>query len=203
MEGRTNTGIVVRKYVSMNSSARGLHRSETSWKTIRYAEVLLNRAEAAYELGLETNNAALKTEAFTYIAQIRDRAGAKPYQMKSNPKEIGALAVEEGGRGYDFSVDENLQYIRDERARELALENHRIYDLIRWRVADKEHPQVGGFKPHFLRTYRVLNENKWIFLPELNYGNGRALTFPVRRYYNQIPGGVKDKNDLIILNDGY
>ncbi len=212
MENRTNTGTVIRKYVSTNPVSRTkLHLSEQTWKVFRYGEVLLNRAEAAYELGLETGNAALKAEAFTYIAELRERAGAKPYAMKANPDDVGMMemttygnGVRSGkGRGYGFSVDENLQFIRDERGRELAFENHRIYDLIRWRVADKEHPEVGGRKPRFMRSYRVLNEDKWIFLPELNYGNGRALTFPVRRYYNQIPGGVKDKNDLIIINDGY
>jgi hypothetical protein len=203
MEQRTNTGIVARKYVSMNSSLRALHQSTVTWKTLRYGEVLLNHAEALYELGLETRNAALHNEAFTLIAELRDRAGAKPYTMKTSPIDVGTLSPDEGGKGYNFSIDENLQFIRDERARELALENHRMYDLIRWRIADKEHPQIGGFKRTYMRSYLVLNENKWIFLPELNYGNGGALTFPIRRYYNQIPSGVVQKNDLIEINDGY
>lgn len=54
---------------------------------------------------------------------------------------------------YGFPVDENLQYIRDERARELCFENLRIYDLRRWRVADIDF--MDGKQPHtlLLTTY--------------------------------------------------
>lgn len=201
IEGRTHTGIVVRKHVATAPLGRGLHVSETPWKTLRYGEVLLNRAEAAYELGLETGRADLKAEAFNYIAMIRDRAGATPYEMKTAPLDV---TTDLGIKNYDFPVDENLQFIRDERARELAYENHRIYDMIRWRVAHREYDELnGGFKGRVMRSYRILDENKWIFLPELNHSNARALNFPIRRYYNQIPGGVTDKNRKIVRNDGY
>ena len=53
-EGYIYTGAVIRKYVNVSGavSDRDLHRSHQSWKVFRYAEILLNQAEAAYELGL-------------------------------------------------------------------------------------------------------------------------------------------------------
>ena len=55
--------------------------------------------------------------------------GARLYTMVSSPADLGTEV-------YGFPIDENLQFIRDERARELCYENHRLFDLRRWRVAD-------------------------------------------------------------------
>ena len=68
---------------------RGLYRSSTPFKVFRYAEVLLNRAEALYELGLLKGDESLKAEAFVYINQVRERAGARPYTMVSAPVDVG------------------------------------------------------------------------------------------------------------------
>jgi len=69
----TRTGFYVRKYIDYNKAINtvDLNRSEQSWIDLRYAEILLNRAEAAFELG-ETG------DALTCINQLRDRAGATP-----------------------------------------------------------------------------------------------------------------------------
>jgi hypothetical protein len=70
----TRTGFYVRKYVDYNKpqSAVDLNRSEQPWIDLRYGEILLNRAEAAMELG----NAG---DALTSVNLIRSRAGAAPY----------------------------------------------------------------------------------------------------------------------------
>ncbi len=200
-EGPSGTGFAIRKYVS-NTTDRGWNRCWQPFKALRYGEVLMNAAEAAYELGLENNSPDLKRQAFTYIDLIRERAGAKPYVMKESPREIGMLSKEQGGKGYPaISVDENLQFIRDERARELAFENHRIYDLIRWRVAEYEF--LNGMPIKSLMPYWVQDEGKWIFLAE-NDSQGRRVRFNRQRYYRDIPGSVMERNSQItIKNDGY
>ena len=195
-EGYSYMGALIRKYVNPNSdlAIRGnLFGSSQSWKVFRYGEILCNWAEAAYELGLETGDESLKAEAFTYINEIRERAGAKPHQMVTNPSDPGM-------EKYGFSVDENLQYIRDERARELCFENQRIYDLRRWRVADLEFKD--GKWAHGILPYYVLSEDKWIFLNEVNI-HGRKTSFDEKWYYEQIPGGEIGKNPKLIRNDGY
>ncbi|RYD91874.1 MAG: RagB/SusD family nutrient uptake outer membrane protein, partial [Sphingobacteriales bacterium] len=67
----TRTGFYVRKYVDYNKAQASvdLNRSEQPWYDFRYGEVLLNRAEAAIELG----NTG---DALECINKIRDRAGA-------------------------------------------------------------------------------------------------------------------------------
>ncbi|MGN0053079.1 MAG: RagB/SusD family nutrient uptake outer membrane protein [Bacteroides sp.] len=194
-EGYTRTGAFIRKYVNYNGSGstRALHKSKQHWKVFRYGEVLCNWAEAAYELGLETNNEQLKAEAFEHVNELRRRAGATEHQMVSTPADLGTEV-------YGFPIDENLQYIRDERARELCLENHRLFDLRRWRVADIMF--LDGKYTHTLLPYFILAENKWIFLNEVER-EGRKVTFDKKWYYEQIPGSAISTNPNIIRNDGY
>jgi hypothetical protein len=49
----TRTGFYVRKYVDYNKpqATVDLYKSEQPWIDLRYGEILLNRAEAAMELG--------------------------------------------------------------------------------------------------------------------------------------------------------
>jgi hypothetical protein len=105
----TRTGFYVRKYVDYKraQSQCGLYMSTQSWIDIRYAEVLLNRAEAAMEL----DNPG---DALTIINQIRDRAGA--------PAVSGTITIDT---------------IRNERCKELAFEKQYWWDLRRWRIADQ------------------------------------------------------------------
>ena len=194
-ERYTRTGMFIRKYVDYNANAanRLLFGSSQAWKVFRYGEILLNWAEASYELGLIKNDNNLKTEAFNYINQIRERAGASPYTMKDSPKDIGSEI-------YGFPIDENLQFIRDERARELCYENQRLFDIRRWRVADIMFK--NGKYTHCLQPYYVVDEKKYIFLNEVER-EGRKVQFIKSWYYEQIPGGEINKNPALIRNDGY
>lgn len=194
-EGRSYTGAFIRKYTDYQglNSSRQLFSSQQPWKVFRYGEILCNWAEAAYELGLETGNTALMEEAFEHVAELRSRAGAAHKAMVANPEEVGMDL-------YGFSIDENLQFIRDERGRELCYENHRVFDLRRWRVADVMFQD--GKKSHTLSLYYVIDENKYIFLNEEPVEN-RKCNFYKRWYYEQIPAGEIGKNDLLIRNDGY
>ena len=185
-ENHTQTGLFVRKYVDYNKTAAqsNIELSQQPWKVFRFAEILLNRAEAAYELG--------KTqEAYDLIARIRNRAGAAVWTPSASPATVYTINGQ--------VVDENLQFIRDERARELLFENHRWWDLRRWRVADLVFNQ---FEPLGLMPYLITSENKYIFLPEYNMAQYR-FTFNVRDYYEPIPGGEINKNNNLIQNPIY
>ena len=107
----TNTGFFMRKYLNpeLDRSEVFTGRITTPWIDMRYAETLLNRAEAAFALG-ETD------DALNCINQIRNRAGAQPY-----------------------TADQlTLEKIQKERRMELAFENQTYWDIRRWRIADKE-----------------------------------------------------------------
>ena len=194
-EGYSTTGIFVRKYMNYNAdpSTRVLHGSTQNWKVFRYGEIVMNQAEAAYELYLETGNASLRDEAFELVNQIRDRAGAHPHSFAAAPVDVGS-------EKYGFPLDENLQYIRDERKRELCIENQGEWDQRRWRTAHSI--LEANYWPRTLMPYHVLNEDKYIFLNEVEV-YGRRLTFDKRNYYEAIPGGEINKNPKLVRNDGY
>lgn len=67
----TRTGFYVRKYIdyAKATTEADLYKSQQPWIDLRYAEVLLNRAEADVELGATG-------DALTCINMIRSRAGA-------------------------------------------------------------------------------------------------------------------------------
>lgn len=77
---------------------------------LRYSDVLLMYAEAQNEL-----SASNTAEAYTYVKQIRDRAGIKTRDAS------------------EYASQENMRtLIRNERGREFAFEGLRKWDLIRW-----------------------------------------------------------------------
>jgi hypothetical protein len=198
IEGYTITGVGIRKYVNHKvplNGQRGFNQGEQNWKALRYAEVLLNRAEALYELGLIQGNNVLKAKAFEDINLIRQRAGARPYTMVAAPADVAYLVEA------IYPLDENLQFIRDERARELAFENHRFFDLRRWRVS---HTKIRNFRVRGMLPYHILDENKYIFLPSVPASDRRQLNFNRANYYRHIPGNETTSGTpegLIIPND--
>lgn len=165
----TRTGFYVRKYVDYNrdQSQCGLYMSTQSWIDMRYAEVLLNRAEAAVEL----NNTA---DAVTIINQIRERAGA--------PQMTGTITIDT---------------VRNERCKELAFEKQYWWDLRRWRIADQV---LDNTKFHALLPYYVMDEDKFIFLRELETFQ-RSYTFEKKFYYEPLPGGELGKNPNLYPNN--
>lgn len=189
----TRSGFYVRKYINykMKTSEVKLYNSTQPWKIFRYAEILLNRAEAAYELGVIKNDETLKAEAFTYISMIRERAGALPYTYNATAPDLSSK--------YGYPLDGNLQFIREERERELCFENQHWWDIRRWRTADIE---LRNFVPKTLMPYLVLDEvkyinnqrvNSYIFLRENEPWN-KTFNFEKKWFYEPIPGGELNKN---------
>ena len=119
--GNTNatpTGYYVRKYIP--ETILGAEHSQSAyrlWTIIRYAEILLNYAEALNEAQGPC------AEVYAALDEIRSRAGIS-----------GSVA----NRGDLTSSKENMrQFIRKERNVELAFEEHRPWDLRRWNVAEE------------------------------------------------------------------
>ncbi|PUZ26742.1 Starch-binding associating with outer membrane [Chitinophaga costaii] len=96
------TGIGILKYLdeshdNMAGSNSGWATSQQDWLIFRYAEILLNNAEAAFELGN-------KDDALHSINQIRDRAGIAPLTDITRDKIHHERKVElafEGQRYWD------------------------------------------------------------------------------------------------------
>lgn len=109
----TLTGFYVRKYVNPSISGTDMARTATDWIVLRYAEVLLNLAESAFEY--QGPESAI---GFDCLRQIRQRAGILPgtdgmFGLRSNP---------------EFSI---IEIVMNERRVEFAFEAKRFWDLRR------------------------------------------------------------------------
>ncbi|GHT18346.1 glycan metabolism protein RagB [Bacteroidia bacterium] len=182
-ENNCITGAFVRKYVneSMPKEDVRLYNSGQPWIVFRLGEIYVNMAEAAYELGK-------KEEAFDYIEKIRERAGCKVTRPVDNTNNVQA------DYGYVYPIDGNLKFIRDERYRELAFENHRWWDIRRWRTATED---LKDWRPRVLMAYKVLDEGKYIYLDERNTAD-RVWNAAPNVYYQAIPQGEINKNNNLL-----
>lgn len=113
----TPTGYYVRKYIPETIlSANHSGNSRRLWTIIRYAEILLNYAEALNEVQGPCQ------EVYNLLDQIRHRAG-----ITGNVADRTDLGTKEKMRNF----------IHKERTIELAFEEHRAWDVRRWNVAEE------------------------------------------------------------------
>ena len=185
------TGAFVRKFIdpTLGPGQIASHRSHQHWIAIRLAEVYLNKAEAAYELG-----GAYRDIAFEYIRRIRERAGCKVVDMPDDPTMVDPVLYY--GETYP-AIDNNLLFIRDERYRELWCENHRWWDLLTWRTAFYF---FSNYRPRALACYYVIDEGKYIYLNERNSNNTNWNLNNHNCYYQGISDGQIARNRNLIQN---
>jgi hypothetical protein len=182
------SGFYLRKYLNPAQTDNNGNKSTQSWIEMRYAEVLLNRAEAANELSLAGVTTAQTgenylNEAFRCINLIRERAGAT---LLVAPTALNDINI-----------------VRTERRKELAFEHKTYWDLKRWRISYNEQTN---------KRYRVLyafysTDAEKYFLDsrymESKAGNSYIFSFDTKNYYQQIPGGEITKNPNCKQNPGY
>jgi len=178
---RTQTGFYNRKYLDPipQSGTRG-RGSDLPFIRYRYAEILLNAAEASFELGDFT-------KASFFINQVRSRAGF------TVPIALNSIS------GFDR--------IANERRVELAFEGHFLFDMKRWRIANsvwdgsnmttadlrsniglatKRNTQPFGLLPYKYFNPGNINHGKWLFKEVLPGKVTGALSFRNGNYYSQI-----------------
>ena len=127
--GGTYTGYYLKKFVNPSLILKAPQNFPHAWTIFRYAEILLNAAEAI-------NEADGPAEAYRYVNEVRGRAGI---QMP----------------GYaNMSASEFRARVRNERRVELCFEDHRFFDLRRWRAYDGVTAQNELTKP---RNEQLLN----------------------------------------------
>lgn len=191
LEWSAQNGFYLRKYVdtSVGSGQRGTGSSV--WLVrFRYAEILLNAAEAAFELG-DNEKAA------DYMNQVRRRAGF--------PVDLTASEI-------DFDR------IVHERKVELAFENHILWDKKRWRLAHRiwngvtadltndpgdalaVSTRVFGLKPYKYYEPGSPNDGKWIFEEFVPAPVFNAHRFRLGNYYSLIGDNVRNNNPKIVRN---
>ena len=192
LELRTQSGFYIRKYLdpTVGSGRRG-RGSDVNFIRYRFAEVLLNAAEASFELGD-------RATAATYLNEVRSRAGL------NTPLAAG-----------DITFDRVVH----ERRVEFAFEGHILFDMKRWRLATqvwdgdgtsltdlksnigkagKRSTQPWGLWPYKYYNPGNANNGKWIFkevLPSKVTGRNR---FQLGNYYSNIGDGIISANPKIV-----
>ncbi len=122
-KGRTVTGYYLRKLMNESHTDLLTYKSTQTWVEIRYAEVLLNKAEAYYKLGKEGL-------ALNEINKVRQRPGV------NLPAKLG------------LSGTAVFNAIRQERKVELAYEGHLYWDMRRWKLA---HIEYNNYRVHGIK----------------------------------------------------
>ena len=94
----------------------------------RYADVMLERAEAYAQLGESS-------KAITLVNDIRKRAKQSTGMIANYPSDYGVkfnISTYDGS----FSKEEALKIVKMERRLEMGMESERFFDLVRWGEAD-------------------------------------------------------------------
>jgi len=111
----TKTGYYLKKYLDEGLDLLQNRSSVHSWIYFRYAEILLNYAEAMNEaFGPDATAEGMSLSAREAINRVRQRPGVSMPEIKTT------------------SVEEFRALIKNERRVELAFEEHRFWDLRRW-----------------------------------------------------------------------
>jgi hypothetical protein len=148
---------------------------------IRYAEVLLWKAEALIELGRQA-------EALPLINEVRQRAANSTQRTKlpdgSNPSNYRTnLYVD--GVNISWTPDNARKALRFERRLEFAMESPRFFDLVRWGIAAET-----------LNAYVAVEKTRKPYLTTAMFTKGRDEYFPIpqkeidytKGLYKQNPG---------------
>ena len=136
------TGYYMRKYVEP-STVKDVGHDDNDIVLIRYAEVLLNYAEAKEQLGTLTQSDIDKT-----INLLRDRVGMVHLKLSEIPA------------GSDIRTE-----IRRERRVELFFEGHSYFDIIRWKQGEILGEDLLGVRKDYLDPARlkegIIGNLKW------------------------------------------
>jgi hypothetical protein len=165
----SETGYNMRKFIDEDVDDIGSGNTNAPWIYIRYAEVLLNYAEAMYNTGDED-------VCREYINKIRNRPGVEMPPV-----------TESGEALWDRLVNE--------RRIELVFEEHRFFDVRRWKIAKEvlsiDHTRMSINKDTETgeKTYTVLQH-----VP---------CNFEEHHYRSPIPLEEIEKNPLLEQNPGY
>lgn len=163
----------------------------------RYAELLLNYAEAKYEL----NGTLSQSDVDLTINALRERAGFDFSKYPTAKLTVGQEPADPRldkiyAEKLDYTVTPLLREIRRERRVELAIENHRYEDLMRWKAGNLLTEPLRGM--NFLavqdlydgthttkpETAVKVELNKTVFADE----DGFIICYPKSPYQNTVKG---------------
>jgi len=169
------SGYYIRKFVDPSINAQFI-KEQVPWIFFRYAEVLLNYAEASIELNE-------LTDAVNVLNQIRVRAGMPPFAAA-----LGQAALRD-------------EY-RNERRVEMAFEEQRFFDVRRWMIAPQPESQPARGINIFLDGTSRTDRTTWhnyryaVDTVQVRAWNDKMYFMPIR--FDEL-----NRNGLLKQNPGY
>lgn len=163
----------IRKFMDESLVNEWSDKGKQPWIYCRLAEVYLNYAEAKFHEGDEDM-------ARTYVNYVRKRARGGRTDIVPDITESG---------------DALLKRIQHERKIELAFEDHRFFDVRRWKIAE----ETDNGKIHGINIIRKADGSKKYEIFELQE---RKFIAP-NHYLLPIPRTEIQKNSLLEQNPGY
>jgi starch-binding outer membrane protein, SusD/RagB family len=157
-QNSTKTGYYMKKYMNVNADlAKNTQSTRHQWIHFRYAEILLNYAEAMNEAyGPANVGDGLNKSALDAVNQVRSRVGMPNLNAGINK-------------------DQMRERIRNERRVELCFEGHRAWDVRRWKQGSLFNAPVKGMRitqngstfqyEVFNVEQRVFDESKMYLMP--------------------------------------
>lgn len=194
------TGYHFIKYYDFDDDKKGYGQEENDAPIIRYAEVLLNYAEAKAELNSITQDDLDKT-----VNQLRDRVGMP--HLTLSPVADPKYASE--------GISSLLVEIRRERRVELSFEQTRYQDLMRWKKGAYLTKKVLGMRLEEAdrNSERYKKANSTVKTTEVNGKHyidvfatsdfGKRSFKEEKHYFHPIPINVLSKNPNLIQNKGW
>lgn len=161
------TGYYIRKFVDEGiTNPDNTNTSNPNWIYSRYAEILLNYAEAKFYLGEEETSKE-------YLNMVRSRPS-----VNMPPVTDSGIALE--------------KRIRNERRIELYAEEHRFYDIRRWKLETDDH------------LYKVnVARDPITGVKAYSYAPFQKFALPKRMFLAPIPASEIEKNSKLVQNEGY
>lgn len=165
------TGYYMKKFMDENYVINSWNFRARNWIHLRMAELYLNQAEALFHIGDE--NGALRA-----LNTIRRRAGMP---------------------NITASGDELLEAVKHERRIELAFEEHRYFDVRRW----KDAPKYFGTTVHAIYIKKYPDGKKTYEVSKLRSDVGGDRKWDDKMYWLPITKSERDKNPDFVQNPGY
>lgn len=180
LHGGTLTGYYTKKFLN-NMSFKSPTTYTHACPIFRYAEVLLNAAEAI-------NEAEGPDNAYQYVNEVRARVGMPAYS--------------------GMSQSQLRERIRNERRIELCFEDHRFFDERRWKLFEGKTAASEKSQPYYQQVYNIYGVSvtpaqSTVF----NYGpaemhKSRAFNSP-KNYYFPIPDAEIKRLPNLKQNPGW
>jgi hypothetical protein len=167
----TPTGYYVNKMCDENVVPNWFNGTQRCYPMIRFAELLLNYAEALNEFS------GPNSDVYAAVELIRKRAGLVPFNLPSG-----------------LTTEEMRSVIQHERQVELAFEEHRFWDVRRWKIAAQTDNMM-------MKGMRITNLGSNNYTYEVV--NVRQHSFREPMYLWPIPQVEAAKSTDLLQNQGY